>query len=48
MAKPAVLQYSAAGVYLPEGRQPIIPTNCEQSERNYFIGFIVIILFKRD
>jgi hypothetical protein len=23
--KPVVFQYSAAGVYLPEGRHPIIP-----------------------
>jgi hypothetical protein len=23
--KPAVFQYTAAGVYLPEGRHPIIP-----------------------
>jgi hypothetical protein len=39
-AKPAVLQTSAAGVYLPEGRHPIIPffqhsiipIKCERSE----------------
>jgi len=42
-AKPAILPNSAAGVYLPEGRHPIIPSfqhsiipiNCERSEPKF-------------
>jgi hypothetical protein len=39
-AKPVVPIISAAGVYLPEGRHPIIPifhhSNCERSELSSF------------
>jgi hypothetical protein len=43
-AKPAVPTVSAVGVYLPEGRHPIIPffqhsiipINCERSEPKFF------------
>jgi hypothetical protein len=45
-AKPAVLPASAVGVYLPEGRHPIIPffqhsiipINCERSEPKFYFS----------
>jgi hypothetical protein len=45
--KPAALQASAVGVYLPEGRHPIIPffqhsiipINCERSELSSILSF---------
>ena len=29
--------FSAAGVYLPEGRHPIIPIHCERSEPKFIV-----------